>query len=39
MPVEFGLADAGVGRMVGADTLTDSLGRTASVVGRYLVAS
>ena len=39
MPVQFGLGHAGVVRMVGADRLNDSLGRTSSVVGGYLVGS
>ncbi len=39
MPVEFGLGHPGVVRMMGADKLTDSLGRTAAVVGPYLVGS
>lgn len=37
MPVQFGLGHPGVVRMVGADRLNASLGRTSSVVGSYLV--
>ena len=39
LPVELGLADAASAGAVGAHALTASLGRTASVVGSYLVPS
>jgi hypothetical protein len=38
VPVEFGLHHAEVVRLVGAGPLTESLRRTSSVVGHYLVA-
>jgi poly-gamma-glutamate synthesis protein (capsule biosynthesis protein) len=38
MPVQFGLGHPGVVRMVGADKLNASLGRTSAVVGGFLVA-
>jgi hypothetical protein len=37
LPVQLGLTDAAFAGTVGTDALTDSLGRTASVVGSYLV--
>jgi hypothetical protein len=37
--VQYGLTHPGVVRLVGADRLTDSLRRTSSIVGDFLVAS
>jgi hypothetical protein len=39
MPVQFGLGHPGVVRMVGADKLNASLGRTSAIVGSFLVPS
>ena len=39
MPVQFGLGHPGVVRMVGADKLNASLGRTSAIVGGFLVPS